>query len=605
MTRTSESVLRVANCSGFYGDRLSAAREMVEGGKIDFLTGDYLAELTMFILAKARQKDLRLGYAVTFLQQLEEVLDLCISRGVRIVVNAGGLNPAGLAEAVKALAAKLGVPARVAYITGDDILGCLAELQAAGHQLAHLDRGIPLSDLDVKPVSANVYLGAWGIVEALRQESDIVICPRVTDASLVVGPAAWHFGWQPDDWDRLASAVVAGHILECGPQATGGNYAFFQEVPDLAHAGFPIAEIEADGAFTVTKHQGTGGLVSVGTVTAQLLYEIEGPAYRNPDVIARFDSIHLTQVGPDRVRVSDVRGEPRPADLKVGINYSGGYRNTMTFVLTGMGIQEKARMARETLLENFTVDNRPEVVEFALIRSDRSDATTNDEASASLRATVKDRNPRAVGRGFSNKVTEMLLASYPGIYTTTPPGPEREFGVYWPALVPATVVRHTVVTADGNEVNVALPLGPGKADVTLSPPEIPEPPRGVTERLPLGTVFGARSGDKGGNANLGVWARSDLGYAWLADFLTEKRLQELLPELLAFGVQRFVLPNLRAVNFVIVGLLGDGVAASTRSDAQAKSLGEFLRSRLVDLPVALLADAPVQPKGEEEAGGIA
>jgi len=590
---SSTRAVRIANISGFYGDRLAAAREMLEGEPVDFLTGDYLAELTMLILHKARSRAPGTGYAATFLRQMEEIWGTACDRGVRIVVNAGGLEPAGMAAELHALAARLGLKARVAYLSGDDLLPRLGELQAAGHPLAHLDRGIPLSALDAEPVTANAYLGAWGIVQALRGGADVVVCPRVTDASLVVGPAAWHFDWARDDWDRLAGAVVAGHVLECGPQATGGNYAFFQEVPRWVNPGFPIAEIEADGSCVITKQPGTDGLVSVGTVTAQLLYELGEPAYANPDVVARFDSIELAPAGPDRVRISGARGEPAPAQLKVCINYVGGYRNAMTFVLTGLDVEEKARRARETLLAKLGGAERFDAIEFDLVRSDAPDAASNDLASAFLRVTVKSRDARRVGRAFSNQVTEMLLASYPGIYTTTPPSAEREFGVYWPTLVPAQEVHPIAVLHDGSEVPVPpLVATPLAEPFAPRPRALPEPPAGATERVPLGTVFGARSGDKGGNANVGVWARSASGYAWLARFLTAKRLAELLPELAPLEVRRFELPNLWALNFVVVGLLGEGVASSTRSDAQAKSLGEFLRSRLVDLPVALRADRP-------------
>lgn len=589
----AERPLRIANISGFYGDRLPAAREMLAGDPVDFLTGDYLAELTMLILHKARNRAPETGYAATFLRQMQEVWATAHERGTRIVVNAGGLNPAGLAAELRKLAEELGIDARVAYVSGDDLLPRLKELQEAGHPLTHLDRGVALADLDAEPVSANAYLGAWGIVGALEGGADVVVCPRVTDASLVVGPAAWHFGWARDDWDRLAGAVVAGHVLECGPQATGGNYAFFQEVPRLVNPGFPIAEMEPDGSCVVTKQPGTDGLVSVGTVTAQLLYELGEPAYANPDVVAHFDSIALAQEGPDRVRISDVRGEPAPDQLKVCINYVGGYRNSMTLVLTGMDVEEKARLARDTLLARLGGEGRFDAIEFDLVRSDHAEARTNDEASAFLKVTVKSRDARRVGRAFSNQVTEMLLASYPGIYTTTPPSGEREFGVYWPCLVPADEVRHVVVQADGREQEVPHTRGTGPAE-PFRPPAAgsAESPTGPTQRLPLGTVFGARSGDKGGNANVGVWARSDAGYAWLSRFLTTERFHELLPDMAPLEVRRYELPNLRALNFVVVGLLGEGVASSTRNDPQAKSLGEYLRCREVDLPTALLADRP-------------
>ena len=580
--------LRVANCSGFYGDRLAAAREMVTGGPIDVLTGDYLAELTLMILHKDRAKDPRLGFARTFLAQLEEVAALCGERGIKIVVNAGGLNPAGCAAAARAIYQKLGVRAQVAHIEGDDLLPKLAALQAAGERFAHMDKGMPLSELKAPILSANAYLGGWGIAEALARGADCVICPRVTDAALVVGPAAWRFGWKRDDWDRLASAVVAGHILECGAQTTGGNYSFFREVPGLERPGFPIAEIEPDGSFVVTKHPGTGGLVSVGTVTAQLLYEIAGPAYLSPDVTARFDTIALAQEGPDRVRVSGVRGEPPPATTKVCINHAGGYRNSMTFLLTGLDVEDKAQLAERTLWQ--LVGGRESFAEshVSLRLTNRPDPASNEEAFAFLCVSVKDPDPQKVGRAFSSKVVEMALASYPGFTMTTPPSREEAFGVYWPALVSADAVPHRVVLA-GESIEIA----PARAPRTFERPSAPAAPAvaapgGPTREAPLGLVCGARSGDKGGNANLGVWVKTPEAYVWLERFLTVDRLRALLVEAQGLTVERHALPNLLAMNFVLVGLLGDGVAASLRADPQAKSLGEYLRAKLAPIPVSLL-----------------
>ena len=590
------SPLRIANSSGFYGDRLSAPLEMLKDGPIDVLTGDYLAELTMLILWKARRKDASGGYAVTFLKQMEQALGLALERGVRIVTNAGGLNPGGLADALRVLARRLGLAPRIAHVEGDDLLDRLAALQAAGHPLAHLDTGRPLAELGQPVATANAYLGAWPIVEALGSGADVVVCARVADASLVVGPAAWHFGWGREDWDRLAGAVAAGHVLECGTQATGGNYAFFREVPDLTHPGFPIAEVRADGSAVVTKHPGTGGRVSIGTVTAQLLYEIDGPRYLSPDVVARFDTVRLDEDGPDRVRISGVRGEPAPATAKVCLNYLGGYRNTVTLVLTGLEIEEKATLARRALFAALGGEERFAEVDVRLVRADRPDAPSEEAASAFLRVTVKDPDPAKVGRAFSGAAVEMALASYPGFFATAVPGEESAYGVYWPALVPAEVLEPVVVLDDGTRRPVAPAPRPGGAGAPAPIPGPPGPsaavPAGPTRRVPLGTVFGARSGDKGGNANVGVWARSAAGYAWLAGTLTVPRFKHLVPEAAPFEVRRSDLPNLMAVNFVVTGLLGEGVASSVRFDPQAKALGEYLRSRLVDLPEALLADAP-------------
>lgn len=585
---TVSDVLRIANCSGFYGDRLSAAREMVEGGPIDVLTGDYLAELTLMILLKDRLKDPNLGYARTFLRQLEEVAATCLERGIKIVVNAGGLNPAGCAAAAQALYKRLGLRAAVAHIEGDDLLPQLADLQARGEPLTHLDKGTPLSTLQAPVLSANAYLGGFGIAKALERGADLVICPRVTDAAVVVGPAAWRFGWSRDDWDRLAAAVVAGHIIECGAQCTGGNYSFFDEVPRLYAPGFPIAEMRADGSFVITKHAGTDGLVSVGTVTAQLLYEIAGPAYLNPDATARFDTIQLSQEGPDRVLVRGVKGEPPPPTTKLCINHFGGYKNSMTFVLAGLDIERKAALAEETLWRLVGGKEQFAEVHVSLRRGDRPDPRSNDEAFAYLTVAVKDPDPSKVGRNFANRVVEMALASYPGFTMTSPPSSESQIGVFWPALVPSAAVQHRVVLGE-ERIDIRPVQLPAAFASSLAQPARPAGvPGGATRDVALGAVCGARSGDKGGNANVGVWVRSDAAYAWLESFLTAAKLRELIAEARDLPVERYELPNLRALNFVVKGLLGDGVAASLRTDPQAKALGEYLRAKIVPVPIALL-----------------
>ncbi|TDD93779.1 acyclic terpene utilization AtuA family protein [Actinomadura rubrisoli] len=566
--------LRVGNASGFYGDRSSAVREMLEGGPLDVLTGDYLAELTMLILGRSRMKDPEGGYASTFPRQMEECLGLAAEKGTKIVTNAGGLNPRGLAARLRELAERLGIGVRVAHVEGDDLLPRAEELGLGGSRYG-------------RPLTANAYLGAWGIVECLRGGADIVVTGRVTDASLVVGPAAAHFGWARDDWDALAGATAAGHVLECGAQATGGNYAFFEEIYNVKAPGFPFAEIYADGSSVITKHPGTGGAVTTETVTAQLLYEIGGPSYAGPDVTTRFDTIELGRDGPDRVRISGVRGTPPPETTKVCLNHLGGHRNEMTFVLTGLGIEAKAELAKARLESAFG-DAPPARVEWTLIGAAKPDPATQGEATALLRCAVLDPDAEKAGRAFSGAVVELALAGYPGFTMTSPPGKGSPYGVYTPAFVPNGEVEHVAVLADGTRV----PIAPAPVTAALPVPAATAPPpladAGTTVREPLGRVAGARSGDKGGDANIGVWARTDAQWRWLEPFLTVERLGELLPETLDHAVQRHVLPNLRAVNFVVEGLLQEGVSASTRFDPQGKALGEWLRSRIVDIPETVL-----------------
>jgi acyclic terpene utilization AtuA family protein len=573
---SSTRAVRIGNCSGFYGDRLEAAREMVEGGPIDVLTGDYLAELTMLILAKAQAKDPAAGYAKTFLTQVEAVLGTCLERGIRIVANAGGLNPAGLAAAVREVAGRLGLDAKVAHVEGDDLRGSLGAISPP---------------VEGKPVSANAYLGGWGIAGALSAGADVVVTGRVTDASLVVGPAAWWHGWRRGDWDALAGAVAAGHVIECGPQATGGNYAFLDEITDRRYPGSPIAEVAADGSSVITKHPGTGGLVSVGTVTAQLLYEIAEPAYLGPDCTTHFDTIRLAQEGEHRVRISEVRGSPPPPTLKVALNDAGGFRNTMTLVLTGLDIDAKAAHAEALLFEVLGGKDRFAEVDVRLLRFDRPDAPSNEQATAHLRITVKDPDPRKVGRAFAGATMELALGGYAGFHTTTPPTAESAYGVYRPAAVPRSAVRHTVVLPDGERRVIPDPSVGEVPPVPQAPvAPIPEGPRA---RVPLGAICGARSGDKGGNANIGLWTRTDAEYAWLRGFLTAAKVRELLgPEVADLAIDVWPLPNLRALNVVVHGILGSGVASSTRPDPQAKGLGEYLRSRVVEVPVELVRLSP-------------
>jgi len=585
--------VRIGNASGFYGDRLAAAQEMVEGGDLDVLTGDYLAELTLYLMHKARLKDPDAGYARTFLTQLESVLGTCLDRGIKIVSNAGGLNPAGLAREIRALADRLGLPVAVAHVDGDDLVAELPRLMASGHPLSHLDTGRGLADAGVTPVTANAYLGGWPIVAALRAGAEVVVTGRVTDASLVVGPAAWWHGWRADDYDALAGAVVAGHVIECGAQATGGNYSFFAELPDRRYPGFPVAEVAADGSAVITKQPGTGGLVSVGTVTAQLLYEIAEPAYAGPDVTTWFDTIEIAQAAPDRVSLAGVRGTPPTGQVKVALNYTGGYRNTMTMVVTGLEIEAKAALAEELLFDSLGGRQGFDEVDVRLLRFDHAGARTEAEAMAHLVVTVKDADPRKVGRRFSDAVLELTLGSYPGFHTTTPPSRASAYGVYWPTLVPAEAVEARVELPDGSVIAVPSVTGsPDRAGRAPAPRSVPPAFPGLwdaTTSAPLGSVVGARSGDKGGNANLGLWTRTDAAYGWLRDFLTVDQLHALLPEADELEVRRFELPNLRALNFVVLGLLGDGVASSTRPDPQAKALGEFLRSRVVPIPTELLS----------------
>lgn len=618
--------VRIANCSGFFGDRQAAAKEMVEGGPIDVLTGDWLAELTMLILARQRMKSGEgSGWAQTFAKQMEQVLGTCLERGIKVVTNAGGLDPKGCADAIRAKADEMGLGhVKIAYISGDDLMPKLDVLREAGEPLLNLDTGEDLKSLGFSPLTANAYIGARGITAALAAGADVVITGRVTDAALAIGPAAWWHGWSYDDalagdvatLDAFAGSLVAGHAIECGTQVTGGNYSFFKDVPGLEHPGFPIAEVAADGSTVITKHEGTGGEVSIGTVTAQLLYEIGAPAYLNPDVTARFDSIQLESDGADRVRISHIRGEVPPSRLKVAINTLGGFRNSATLVLTGLNVRAKADLALRTIAGvtlNDALEYYPDATSLAekstlqvdeldvqLLTTGQRNPTTLADAQSFLRITVKDTDPKRVGRAFTSAIIESALATYPGMFPTAPPAQGTPYGVYWPTTVEATHVSATVhvdgtepfeVSAGGFEgPRQSLSIGQRAA------PTYREVAEASAALVPLGVLVGARSGDKGGAANVGFWVPdfndglADLRYSWFESWLTPDRVRDLLPEADPLGVDLYRLPNLRAINVVIHGLLGRGVAETNRLDPQAKGLAEQIRARLIRLPSDLIPE---------------
>ncbi|MDC3240175.1 DUF1446 domain-containing protein [Gammaproteobacteria bacterium] len=583
--------IRIANCSGYYGDKLSAARDLIEGGPIDVLTGDYLAELTMGILYSQRLKRGEdKGFVGTFLKQYKDIAKICQSKGIKIVVNAGGLNPQSMTTQLNAINEELSIDLKVAYIDGDDISVDIKSFQDQGEEFIHIDRNQPLKSSDCQILTANIYLGAWGIVKALDLGADVVICPRVTDASLVIGPAAWKFKWKRNDYHKLAGALTAGHIIECGAQTTGGNYAFFEEVGSFKDIGYPIAEVYEDGSFIVTKHQNTGGMISEGTVTAQLLYEISSPDYINPDVIGHFDSLVLEDLGKDRVLVSGCTGEAPNDSHKVCINLAGGYRNGMELILTGLDIEKKAETFVTALFDLLGGKEQFDDVTIDLHRTDKIDPMTHEEAMAILRIDLKSKDPKLVGRLFTAKIIELALANYPGFFSKTPPGPGTPFIRYWPALIDSKhvyekihfsgeehIIRPTCIDYPGqttkrNAVNI----------------EIEKASYDELENIPLGRIIGARSGDKGGCANLGIWTKTNEAYSFIYHYLTVEQLRKLLPDLNDYEIERYDFPNIKSLNFYIKGILEDGASSNTKVDALAKSLGEYLRAKYVNVPKQLL-----------------
>ena len=588
----NKDCIKIANCSGFYGDKLSAAKDLVDGGPIDVLTGDYLAELTMAILfGQKMQRGEDKGYVGTFLKQINQIAKSCKEKNIKIVSNAGGLNPKSMAIEIEKILKEQSIDMKVAYIDGDDLMPTISNLKKSGEEFKNIDKGKKLDESGYSPLTANAYLGAWGIKEALDKGADIVVCPRVTDAAVVIGPAAWKFNWKRDNYDALAGALAAGHIIECGCQATGGNYAFFKEVESFDNVGYPIAEIYDDGSFYVTKHPDTGGLVSTGTVTAQLLYEINSPAYVNPDVIAHFDTLKIEEVEKDKVYVSGCRGSSPPDKHKVCINLAGGFRNGMEIILTGLDIEDKAKVFTDALFNSVGGRKQFDDVSIQLHRTDKENPNSNEEAMASLLVSVKSKDQNLVGRLFSAKIIELALANIPGFFAQGGVKSSGPVIIYWPALVDSKHIKEKV-HIDGEEIEV-IPTSQLKLEEIYyqkEPIKIKKIKKEDEKEIYFGEIYGTRSGDKGGCANLGVWAKNANSFAFLYDFLTVKKLKELLPDLNQYKIERFELANINSLNFYIHDILQDGVSSNDKKDGQAKSLGEYLRAKKVKVPQSIIGD---------------
>jgi hypothetical protein len=436
--------IRIGNGQGFWGDNVDAPVELLKGGPIDYIGMDYLAEVTLSIMMRQKLKDPRQGYATDFIRFIRRVLPMAQERNVRILTNAGGLNPKACREKIFEVSRELGLSGvRVGVVEGDDLLPRLRDLVAAGHPLKNMDTGEPIAPVLDRMMSANAYLGARPVVEALGQGAQIVLCGRITDTALALAPMIHEFGWGPEDWDHLAAGTIAGHIIECGAQCTGGNFSRWWEVPDLWNAGYPIIEGREDGTFTVTKHEGTGGMVTVDTISEQLLYEMGDPtAYLTPDVTADFTSIRLRQEGKDRVEVSGIEGRPRTPFLKVSASYLAGYKGSGQITISGPRAVDKARLAAEVVWKRleragvtFPEENRSEELVGSGACLPGVLPADPDPPEVVLRLGVRDPDPAKVER-FGMEIAPLITAGPPGVtgFAGGRPKPQ-EVMAYWPALL--------------------------------------------------------------------------------------------------------------------------------------------------------------------------
>jgi hypothetical protein len=584
-------VIRIANAGGYWGDDLRQFKRQVELGPVDYVTLDFLAEITMSIMQKQRARDPRAGFARDFVAQVEETLALLVDRDVRVISNAGGVNPLACRGALLEMIQLHGKTVEVAAVLGDDLMDRLGELNAAGVTLDDMDDGAPFAAIRDRVSSANAYFGAWPIAEALRGGARIVVTGRATDTGITLAPMIHAFDWAADDWDRLAAGIVAGHIVECGAQSTGGNFTDWRRVKRFESIGYPVLEVHADGSFIVTKHAGTGGAVTVRTVKEQLVYEMGDPrSYITPDVIADFGSIRLEQAGRDRVRVWGVRGRPAPDSLKVSISYFDGWKASGTLIISAPDAAEKASAFADLFWKRLDIPFEATHVE----RIGHSAcwgplAPPVDAPEVLLRLSVRDRD-RARIEQFSKMVPAVILSGPPGVAVTGGRPQAQEVVAYWPALVPRDRVKAKLVTREG-ERNLEWPT---PILALQKPAALPRPSwpaaRGRAKRVtvPLARLAHARSGDKGDTCNIGVIARAPEVYPLLKRTLTAAAVKRRFRGICLGPVERFEVPNLWALNFLMHESLGGGGTVSLRLDAQGKTLSHALLAMEVTVPQALV-----------------
>ena len=608
-------VVRIANAGGYWGDDPYALRRQVLGElPIQYVSADFLAEITMSILQKQLSRDPAAGFARDFITQVEPLLSEVLARKIKIITNAGGVNPSACAEALCAAARKQGLTLRVAVIEGDNITSRLPELRKQGIELENMETGESLDQYGDSVLSANAYFGALPVVEALRSDPDIVLSGRVTDTGITLAALIHEFGWSQDDYDKLAHGIVGGHIIECGAQATGGNFTDWCKVSSFREMGYPIMECGADGSFVVTKHPKTGGLVTCQTIREQLLYEMGHPQrYLTPDVIADFTGIALEQEGPDRVKVSGVRGN-KPTDLlKVSVSLADGFKASGAIIVSGPDARAKAkafaeifwgRLGEELQREGLT-DLESSHTDFVGDDSTHRNLTPpHHPTEILLRLAARDHSREKLGM-FRKLLPSLILSGPSGVAVTGGAPVISDVVRYWPALIPQECSLPTVFvyeqSGSGAEPKriaraekLAWPRTGGSAEVGTPPEELY--PASLVTRLedgppievPLMRIAHARSGDKGDTANIGLIGRSAECYVWLRENVSAERVCEWFASIVRGEVHRYLVPNLWAINFLLDESLGGGGTVSLFMDPQGKTYGQALLRCRVEVPRALL-----------------
>jgi hypothetical protein len=593
--------IRIANAGGYWGDDLAQFQRQVELGPVDYVTLDFLAEITMSIMQKQRAREPKAGYARDFIGQVERALPLLVERKIKVITNAGGVNPLACRGTLLERIQQHGHSLEVAAVIGDDLMERLGELNAQGVSLDNMEDGAPFRSVRDRVSSANAYFGAWPVVEALRSGAHIVVTGRCTDTGITLAPMIHEFGWAPDDWDRLAAGIVAGHIVECGAQSTGGNFTDWHEVKHYESIGYPVVEVSPDGSFVVTKHAGTGGTVTVRTVTEQLVYEMGDPrAYITPDVVADFGTIRLEQLGRDKVRVWGVRGRPAPSSLKVSASYFEGWKASGALIICGPGAVAKAEAFADLFWKRLSVrfiETHTELVGHSASWGPLAPPIEPNEVL--LRLSVRDRDKDKIEQ-FAKMVPAVILSGPPGVAVTGGRPQAQEVVAYWPALVPRDKVKAKLVIRDG-ERTLDWPTPICADDGAPALPRAAWPRAKGAAKLVKGRLRDlahARSGDKGDTCNIGVIARAPEIYPWLRQTLTEASVKRIFKGICHGAVERHEVPNLMALNFLLHQSLGGGGTVSLRLDAQGKTLSHALLAMEVKAPKALFDAAT---RGSKEA----
>jgi len=596
--------IRIGNAGGYWGDDLTALKRQLTGGPLDYITMDFLAEITMSILQRQQKKNPEQGYAVDFLDQLEECLPLIVKKKVRVITNAGGINPIGMGRRIVRMAREKGLDLKVGIVYGDDIVGQLYELTAAGERFTNMETGENFFKVRSRISSANIYLGAEPVVRALESGCHIVVTGRVTDTGITLAPMIHEFGWAMDDWDRMASGIVAGHLIECGCQASGGNITDWDEVKSFDNMGYPIIEMQRSGEFVVTKHKNTGGIVSEKTIKEQLVYEMGDPSnYISPDGIARFDTIRLALEQPDRVRVFGVKGRPEPDHLKVSMSFEDGWKSNGAVLVSGPNVGEKAKIIADIFwnkLNHKFEATRTDMIGSGTIWPGHLSPCESNEIL--LRFSVRDHDAEKV-REFGKALSTLILSGPAGMAVTTGgrPKPSRVIA-YWPALMHRSRVKAKVlvVGTDGEEdfheisfpirVRSTLPLETPSVAATKSKKK----PIGKPQAVKLRRICYARSGDKGDTCNIGVLARTPEIYDWLVDNLTADKVRRYFEGITLGKVIRYELDNIHGLNFLLEETLGGGGTKSLMIDPQGKTLAQALLEMTVKVPLSLLKSKQVK-----------